>query len=233
MAINEIKFFFLLMGCISLCCKKATTKERPLSSIELSAEKKYFLEVAFGSEITTSYNNIRKWEGDVNIFLPDSSLAYLNEEVTKVIDEINTIQKSITLKRVYKQTESNFIIYFGHAEDYVTLYEAATAPYISANDGMFWIYWNNNYTIYKGSMYVDYFRVTESNCERHLVREELTQALGLMNDSYEYPESIFYQPWTCGTAYASMDTLLIKYLYNPLIKAGMSKSETTTLIKNF
>ena len=44
--------------------------------------------------------------------------------------------------------------------------------------------------------------------------EELTQSLGLFNDSYKYPESIYYQGWTTTTEYAPIDVELIEMLYN-------------------
>ena len=49
--------------------------------------------------------------------------------------------------------------------------------------------------------------------KKHLLREELTQSLGFFNDSWLYPESIFYQGWTDVTEYSEMDKEIIKMLY--------------------
>jgi hypothetical protein len=65
----------------------------------------------------------------------------------------------------------------------------------------------------KGYMYVDINRANEVE-QKHLLREELTQSLGLFNDSYKYPESIYYQGWTTTTEYAPIDIELIEMLYN-------------------
>ena len=62
-------------------------------------------------------------------------------------------------------------------------------------------------------MYVDIYRANDQE-QKHLLREELTQSLGLFNDSYKYPESIFYQDWTTTTEYAQIDRELIDMLYN-------------------
>jgi hypothetical protein len=63
-------------------------------------------------------------------------------------------------------------------------------------------------------MYVDIERTKSRDAQRHLLREELTQSLGLINDTYDYPESIFYQGWTETTEYAPIDRELIQMLYN-------------------
>ena len=63
-------------------------------------------------------------------------------------------------------------------------------------------------------MYVDLDRCTSITGQKHLLREELTQSLGLKNDTYDYPESIFYQNWTEITDFAPIDRRLIDMLYN-------------------
>ena len=65
-----------------------------------------------------------------------------------------------------------------------------------------------------GKMYVDLVRNGDVESYKHLLREELTQSLGLFNDSWDYPESIFYQAWTTTTEYAPIDSELIDMLYN-------------------
>ena len=63
-------------------------------------------------------------------------------------------------------------------------------------------------------MYVDTERSSTMSAKKHLLREELTQSLGLFNDTYDYPESIFYQEWTETNEYAPIDIELISMLYN-------------------
>jgi hypothetical protein len=43
--------------------------------------------------------------------------------------------------------------------------------------------------------------------------KELTQSLGLLNESWKYPESIFYQGWTTTTSFSKIDKRLIDLLY--------------------
>jgi len=65
-----------------------------------------------------------------------------------------------------------------------------------------------------GEMFVDMERTGEDrDAQNHLLREELTQSLWLCNDSWKYPESIFYQGWTTTTEYSEMDKKLIAMLF--------------------
>ena len=63
-------------------------------------------------------------------------------------------------------------------------------------------------------MYVNMEGNLTMNERKHLLREELTQILGLCNDSYQFENSIFYQGWTDTTEYAEIDKELITMLYN-------------------
>lgn len=96
--------------------------------------------------------------------------------------------------------------------------------------GMFWVYWQNGSTIFKGHMYVDIQRTVELSCQKHLLREELTQALGLMQDSFSYEQSIFYQDWTCGNEFADVDERVIAYHLHPDMKPGMTREQARQVL---
>ena len=56
-----------------------------------------------------------------------------------------------------------------------------------------------------------------------MLREELTQTLGLQNDSYQYPNSVFQEdPQYTPVAYSSVDEEVIRLLYDQKIKPGMN-----------
>jgi hypothetical protein len=52
-----------------------------------------------------------------------------------------------------------------------------------------------------------------------------------MRDSDRYADSIFYQGWTDSTEYAEIDKALIKMLYRPEIRSGMSKAQVLEVLK--
>ena len=59
----------------------------------------------------------------------------------------------------------------------------------------------------------------------HLIREELTQSLGLLADSARYEDSIFYQEWTTTNRYSPLDRAVIEMLYQPLLLPGITVEE--------
>jgi len=88
---------------------------------------------------------------------------------------------------------------------------------------------DDNYVIYNASILVSSADITQ-NERSHLIREELTQSLGLMNDSNKYKNSIFYQEWTDVTDFSEIDKSIIKLLYQKKVKPGMSKEQVLKVL---
>lgn len=192
--------------------------------------KEYFLEIAIGSEFNNTETVITKWATKLKIFFKNTTHSELVTESEKIIDEINQLSSRITIERVFDESEANFIVFFCDKDTY-TDYEPYAKEFIEDNFGLVWVYSNSLSEIYKGSMYVDVIRTNSLKCQKHILREELTQGLGLLNDSYMYSESIFYQKRTCFTSYAEIDKLVIKYILNPKIKSGMNKNQIVEILK--
>ena len=57
---------------------------------------------------------------------------------------------------------------------------------------------------------------------RRVIVEEITQAMGLVNDSRWYPDSRFYQGGSARYGLADIDEALIRLLYDPRIESGMT-----------
>ena len=74
------------------------------------------------------------------------------------------------------------------------------------------------------------------NAERLLIRinhcllEEMTQSLGLPNDSNTFSPSIFHDD-SRQTDLSRTDLIILKALYDPRIKAGMAKAEALVMVK--
>jgi hypothetical protein len=89
-----------------------------------------------------------------------------------------------------------------------------SAKYLDGNYGLFEYHLSDNNEIDYSLVFVDVVRTSSEEGIKHLLREELTQSLGLGNDSFRFPESIFYQGWTNTTSYAEIDKKIIQKLYN-------------------
>ena len=179
---------------------------------EFSPEaKEYFNKVAYGSEFDGGNSSLKKWNQDINIYVVGDKRDYLMSELNDIVSELNGLISTININIVDNESDANFFILFGSQQDYNN-YDSESIGYTEHNQGLFIAYGGENLT--KATMYVDIERTSTIDGKKHLLREELTQSLGLCNDSYDYPESIFYQGWTETTEYADIDKELIQMLYN-------------------
>ncbi len=189
----------------------------------------YFNELVFGAEFGGANKRSKKWVRDMKIFVEGEPSPMLDRELDKIIGEINGLIQPVQLRRVNSRRNANYIIFFGSGEDYTRI-EPAAIKHIDRNWGLFWVYFNGRNEIYKGSMYVDTIRTRNKDAQKHLLREELTQSLGIMNDSYQYSDSIFYQKWSYVTRYSKIDKEVIRLLYQPEIRPNMTKEEINRLV---
>ena len=129
------------------------------------------------------------------------------------------IISSIKIKIVNKN--ENLTITFSPESDFTSI----DPNYVPTNYGFFWALWHDdNFVIYDANILISSADITQKE-RSHLIREELTQSLGLMNDSDKYNDSIFYQEWTDVTEFSELDRVAIKLLYLKKIEPGVSKEQ--------
>ena len=179
---------------------------------EFSPEaKEYFKKVAYGNEFNSGNTSLKKWSQDVKIYVFGDKRDYLMSELKDIVSELNGLISTINITIVSNESDANLIVLFGSAQEY-NEFESNSVGYTDQNQGLFIVYGREELT--HATMYVDVERTSTNDGQKHLLREELTQSLGLCNDSYDYPESIFYQGWTETTEYTEIDKELIQMLYN-------------------
>jgi hypothetical protein len=172
--------------------------------------RSYFNEIVKKSEYS-GCTTIDRWKSDMKIYVMGQKPDYLMDELYRIVDELNELIDPIDIEIVDSEEESNYVIIMDSKETY-NQFDPYSKKFTDNNWGLFIISGNDD--IISGSMYVDVVRCNSEEGQKHLLREELTQSLGLKNDSYDYPKSIFYQGWTTTTEYAPIDRELIQMLYN-------------------
>ena len=171
--------------------------------------KAYFREIALGNEFSNKVSSTPyRWTKNMKIYCYGYCSPMMMNELNRIVKELNDIIDPITISVVSKRSDANFIIYLGSYQSFANNHPDIHADRLKNNWGYFQTYTN------EGVMYVDIIRAKEDDAQKHLLREELTQSLGLFNDSYKYDNSIFYQGWTTTTEYAPIDRELIDMLYN-------------------
>lgn len=238
---NQPSFFLLTIFLLSLLTGCTDDVETNPSN-ELTTEEKfallsefqqetidYFEDIALGFEFGNVSRITRKWTTPVIIKVEGVRPDYLIEELDAVIGELNALlTDGVSLRLSSENEASNFRVFFGSGQDYALLNPNA-ANQIAANRGLFYVNWNGSQNIIAGDMYVDTEQIEEV-FQRHLLREELTQALGLAMDSPRYNLSIFQASWTDVTSYTELDEELIRLLYHPQMISGLNAQEVRRLL---
>lgn len=211
-----------------LCC---THKRKDLSDHQKEVIG-YFKDVALGFEFGDASHVSRKWEKDMKIFVGGTPSAEIMNELDRIITEVNllTANDDFKILTTSDTTQSNCYLFFGAGNDFSKVIPSATAE-IESNLGVFYVWYDDDDIIYRAVVYVDIYRATAANIQKHLLREELTQSLGLARDSKKYPESIFQQDWTDVTEYAPIDRDLIRLLYDPDMETGMDENSIEPVLE--
>lgn len=191
--------------------------EETISAIS-EQEIEYFFETALGAEYGASLPVIHKWSDNIRIKINGTPTSEDLDALNQIIIELNSLISTITLDIVSRN--SNIDIYF----DTVEQFSSIEPNYVSGNMGFFWAGWNDTGAFYKGKILIASEGISQRE-RSHLIREELTQILGIMNDSNRYEDSIFYIGWTDTIEYLPIDRTIISLLYDPRLKLGMTQNQ--------
>jgi hypothetical protein len=192
----------------------------------------YFKEVALGFEFGNESKITRRWEGNMKLFIGGKPTPALLAETNRIVGEINDLASNeFNVEVVSDSLQSNFYIFFGSGNSYAAIFPAQSS-FVASNWGLFSVSYPSSGVLFKGHMYVDINRANLIE-QKHLLREELTQSLGLARDSDLYPESIFQQSFsTKTTEYAPIDKDLIRLLYHPKMKVGLDRDQVDKLLRD-
>ena len=192
------------------------------NSIPDSVVNSYFNEIARYDEYTNSLKPITKYTSSVNVYIRQTYTVekeYL-KEIKKVFKEITKLCPSLIINYVKQEEEANFIIIFGSFDHLYEIYPKCMkfGPNYDAGGILEYSQPKNNISSIVKTVTVFEFNKVNSTYTIenyfHFIREEITQGLGLINDSWKYPESIFYQDYSKTIKYTELDKAIIQKLYN-------------------
>jgi uncharacterized protein YgiM (DUF1202 family) len=202
---------------------ETANSRRSLAPDATSTSLDYFLEVALGSEFGASDPRVRKWKDPVRIKVIGSPTAEDRWTLTRVVSELRGLT-NLDISLVDR--DANVEMYFAPQSQFSRI----EPNYRPRNSGFFWTWWNN-YEINRARILISTTEVNQRE-RAHLIREEVTQALGLMRDSDRYSDSIFYQRWTDVTEYSELDKAVIRMLYQPQVRPGMTRSQVVQALNS-
>jgi hypothetical protein len=207
-------------------------KEKPANRVLSDYQKNiitYFQDVALGFEFGTASKITRKWKTPMKIFVEGTPNKILDEELVLIVAELNSlITDDFTIEIVTKREASNFRVFFGSSAQYASLYPV-DRHLAHSNSGVYHIFWNKSNQINTGQLFVNMNKISLQE-QKHVLREELTQSLGLGRDSELYAESVFQSSYTTPTQYAAIDKDIIRLLYHPNMTVGLSAAQVEMVL---
>lgn len=194
-----------------------------------NAEIDYFLEVALGVEFAHGVRPrvTKRWPSEelpsIRLQIMGSPTAQDLAVIRSIVDEINGIV-GLPLMAVDPERANVFVRFIprGSMRSYSSL-----VPRWGAG-GFVSVELSKAFTIERGQVLIA--SDIPFRARKPIIREELTQLLGLLNDASWYPESIFNDA-NFATEFAPIDRALIEMLYRPEMKAGLDESETRKVLR--
>lgn len=194
----------------------------------------YFKEVSLGFEFGSAPEITRKWDQDIVVFVGGEENTMLRSELDIVVGELNNLisEDNVEITVTADSTEAvNYYVFFGTGEEYAEI-EPRAQNFVDSNFGLFFV--NTSTTtnhIVRGTMYVDTYRPAPQQ-QRHLLREELTQSLGMAKDSARYSDSIFNSNFSVAvTEFSKYDEAVIQLLYHPSMSTGLDAAGVDSVLR--
>ena len=195
-------------------------------------ELNYFSDIAFGTEWSKNNKNLMKWNKQ-EVLVSVHGL-YDHQDSTELIKYLSEINSLITqTKLVLKSTrKADIDIYFSTNDKFS---EVAFRPMKNRNVNGFFNVKHKDCIIYKAVIGISNSRKLERFIRNKVLKEEVTQILGLMNDSRKYVDSIFYELLNFSMynddfvkKYSAIDRKVILLLYNYNLPHGLTKKAFDT-----
>lgn len=184
----------------------------------------YLIEIGLGREFTKDSMNLVKWEQDIRIHLEGDVTDEILDAFIEIITQLNDMTPSVNI--LLDSRNPNYNVYVGKRNDLGKINPFFFLQNLNAR-GLASIWSNNNFQILHASALIinddlDSIRFQEI---RNTLLEEITQGLGLLNDSYRYPSSIFYElELGLNDFYSSLDKKIISMMYDVRVKSGMTEN---------
>jgi hypothetical protein len=184
----------------------------------------YFTAIAFGAEIGDSSPFLRRWRSDTDLAIrvngaPTPDDLVMLDAVLAEISRLTPLQFEIVDD--LPAVEVHFV---PRSQFQTVLPQAQTG-----SDGFVWAWWaaDDHFT----SCLVLIATDLSQSLRDHVIREEVTQMLGLLQDSFLYPESIFYRSPSIVTEYLPIDRAVIELLYRVELAAGMTSTQAEQMAR--
>lgn len=178
-----------------------------------------FEAIAFSNEFGGAYRRGRivRWDGPIRVRLEGRNPHRYRDEVQAQLDELARLSglsiELVTWASIYNPP--NMVISFSNRRGARTL--DPDAPCLT-------LIYDRGYVIRRVEIHIS---PDDPRQRRHCIAEEITQALGLADDSTVLRDSIFNDA-SRQQELAPWDTIMVRVLYDPSIRPGMTRDQAMT-----
>ena len=185
------------------------------------------MEIGFGAEyFDFGPTIVKKWLSPIHIKLHEDYKKSDIEEIEKITEELSQLTN---LAFTINSSTPNMHIYFTLKEE-LPFKHRFVASILPGPLPVGFFYVNDNRgVIYEAVILIN--RKTRGAARLSLLREEITQSLGLMKDSYVYPKSIFHHN-SAPLKYTEVDKQVIRLLYDEIVEPDMTRKEVLDTLWN-
>jgi len=198
----------------------------------------YFKEIALNTEYDDNPERVIKWKRPMSLFIYKAKECEEQMEIVRsTIDKLNDIvSDGFSIKLSDDINKSNAVLYLCKKE---RVRQLAPKFHELLDDGLLGDYTGMTYVEYKLSNFVInrslIFIDEEASIEeqKSAIVEELTQSIGLLNDSNKHSDSVFYEniDGVENMNYSEMDKDLIRFLYSEKMIPGFREKSAELVIK--
>lgn len=189
----------------------------------------YFMSVAYQSEYGTARDHNVRWTVPLKYTVHGNPQEGDLDTVRALAEKLNKIEGFPGISEAESADETNMDIYF------VSMYDFP--KYVYSAVGNFWgyanIWWGYDDDGRFGAITDSVVLIADeipTRLERDsIIYEECLQSLGLLQDTYDYYESVFYQENNDQGEPAPIDWALVEILYSPKMITGASSEEGRAL----
>lgn len=175
----------------------------------------YYDEVVFGigsPEVTEPLHRMWRWgSAEVISVRLIGGVDGDRAEAERVLDELSDLT-GLTFRWDAAEPDSLRVVVLPRAEWDITVHDTIWGT-------VRWSY--SGYRITGAYAYIEAEMTTQRR--HHVIREEITQALGLFWDSLDYDDSIFYNAYNPVTEFSEADVFVIESHYDDRLRPGMTR----------
>jgi hypothetical protein len=184
----------------------------------------YFYTVALGVASGDKYTVVTKWaEPEVTVRVHGGD-AKSRSCLNTVISDFNALTATSDLKLTSSAADIELHI------TKVSKFKSIMPQYRAGNDGFVHVQWSGLHHITSAIVLI---RATGNNATDrcHLIREQLTEGMGLLGNTGKYPRSIFYNKYyPVVTRYSAIDKEVIRLLYSDAVQPGDDKKSVRAAV---